>query len=330
MVSDPEPFDIFSDPGFAAHPHDGFFKAVFSDPDKAGALFRAHLPEELTRGIEWNSLALLPSSFVKRDLRQTHSDLLFSARLHGRETLLYLVFEHQSTPDPLMPLSLLGYMVEIMLAHTRDRSLPLPPVVGFVLHQGPEPWSGSTAFEHLFDLPPAIAEPLLPYLPKFYHALLDLSTGDSADREGRADLRMILHLMKCAREQRLLEFFAWLAAEYATLKQSLTGALLRLALWYALHADKSLDVKGIYQQLQSEPELRQKTMTTAEHLIAIGKAEGKAEGMAQGEWIGRLHVLEELMNEPATPKETLHALTPEELEIRFRECQRRYDERFKR
>ncbi len=74
-------------------------------------------------------------------------------------------------------------------------------------------------------------------------------------------------------------------------------------------------------------------MTTAEHLIAIGKAEGialaKAEGMVWGIWKGKLEMLEKHMGEPPTPEETLDALTVEELEQRFRECRRRYDERLK-
>ena len=115
-MSDPASADSPFDLDLSTHPHDGFFKAVFSDPDKAGAFFRKHLPEDVVHRIEWSTLTVLPASFVKRDLQQSHSDLLFSVHLSGRETLLYLVFEHQSTPDPLMPLRLLGYMVEIMLA----------------------------------------------------------------------------------------------------------------------------------------------------------------------------------------------------------------------
>ena len=117
-MSDPASADSPFDLDLSTHPHDGFFKAVFSDPDKAGAFFRKHLPEDVVHRIEWSSLTVLPASFVKRDLQQSHSDLLFSVHLSGRETLLYLVFEHQSTPDPLMPLRLLGYMVEI-IASTR-------------------------------------------------------------------------------------------------------------------------------------------------------------------------------------------------------------------
>ena len=292
----------------------------------------------MTHRIEWSSLTVLPASFVKRDLQQNHSDLLFSVQLSGRETLLYLVFEHQSTPDPLMPLRLLNYMVEIMLGYTREHPLPLPPVVGFVLHQGPAVWNVSTAFEDLFDLPPETADALLPLLPKFRHALLDLTRCDPAREETRADLRMVLQLMKCAREQRLLEFFDWLAGEYAGISASLSEGLLRLALWYALHSDASLDVEDIYRHLQSEPQLQHTTMSVAEKLIAKGEARGEARGEAKGEargraegkWIGKLQMLEELLGEPVATEETLRALSLDALEKRYLDCQARYDARFKR
>ncbi len=101
----------------AAHTHDGFFKAIFSQPEHATAFFKSQLPPSITARIDWPSLAVLPGSFVKSNLQQVHSDLLFSVRIGGRETLLYLLFEHQSNPDPAMPLRMLGYVTEILVLH---------------------------------------------------------------------------------------------------------------------------------------------------------------------------------------------------------------------
>ena len=107
----------------------------------------------------------------------------------------------------------------------------------------------------------------------------------------------------------------------------------RLALWYALHSDSSLDVEEIFRHLQTAPQLKQTTMSVAEKLIARGEARGEARGRADGEatgqWIGRLQLLEEMMGTPVTPGEVLRALSLEELELRYRACQQRYSERFK-
>ena len=56
----------------AAHTHDGFFKAVFSQPEQATAFFKSHLPPEIVVRIDWPSLVVLPGSFIKSSLQQVH------------------------------------------------------------------------------------------------------------------------------------------------------------------------------------------------------------------------------------------------------------------
>ncbi len=146
----------------ATKTHDGFFRAIFSQPEHAREFFKSHLPPEIAKRVEWESLAVMPGSFVKANLRQVHTDLIFSVRIDGRESLLYLLFEHQSKPDPAMPLRMLVYVLEILLEHYEAHGLPLPPVLPFVLNQGPAEWTVSSDFETLFDLPADLAEILLP------------------------------------------------------------------------------------------------------------------------------------------------------------------------
>ena len=121
-----------------AQPHDAYFKRVFSDPAMAAALFRSHLPARVAAGLDFERLEVLPGSFVKRSLQQSHSDLLFSIpeRLGGEKVLVYLIFEHQTTVDPGMPLRLLSYMTELWGSLPRMRKGHLPPVIPVVLHQG--------------------------------------------------------------------------------------------------------------------------------------------------------------------------------------------------
>jgi predicted transposase YdaD len=311
----------------SAQPNDAFFKAVFSSPERAAALFQGHLPGDLAALLDWPSLTLLPGSFVRQSLQQAHSDLLFSMTAHKEKVLLYLLFEHQTSVDPAMPLRLLAYIMDILLRHEKEHGLPLPPVIGFVLHQGPETWNVSPCFEHLFDIPTDLSNPLQPFLPKFRHVLLDLSRYDPAEEEDRDELRVVLQLMKLARQKRLLEFFTWLAG-LQRITERLPPDLLRLAILYALHADASLDVKEITRNLEANPELQKTAMSVAEQLISQGRAEGRIEGRAEGTWIGKLHALEELLGIPVTPRDELAQLAPAELEKRYRERQRDCETRF--
>ena len=314
----------------AAHTNDGFFKAIFSQPEHATAFFKSHLPPAIAARINWPTLTVLPGSFVKSSLQQVHSDLLFSVLIGDRETLLYLLFEHQSTPDAAMPLRLLGYVSEILIQHHKTNGLPLPPVLPFVFHQGPETWNISTAFEDLFALPDDLSADLLPFLPKFHHALLDLTHFDPTVDEDDVRLRVVLQLMKLARERQLLRFFQWLAE---TMVVQLPENFLGHLLLYALHADSDLDAKKIFHTLSSNPELEKNTMSVAEKLKAEGRLEGISQGISQGIskglWVGRIQSLEEFLGMAVTPAEELSAKPTEELETLHQGLHRSYEKRFK-
>ena len=307
----------------AAHTNDGFFKAVFSQPEHATAFFKSHLPPAITEEIDWPSLRVLPGSFVKSSLQQMHSDLLFSVRIGERETLLYLLFEHQSTPNPAMPLRLLGYVTEIFTQHHKNHGFPLPAVLPFVIHQGPQAWNVSTDFEDLFELPEELSIALLPFLPKFKHALLDLTNYDPAAGEHDTRLQVVLQLMKLARQKELLRFFRWLADFSA---DDFPDHLLSLMLLYAFHSDSELDAKGIYHTLQTNPALRSNLMSVAEKL----KAEGRVEGQKRGLLIGKIQTLQEFLDLPVRPSNELAAMTEEELEATHQVLHRDYEIKFKR
>lgn len=314
----------------AAHTNDGFFKAIFSQPEHATAFFKSHLPPAITARIDWPSLKVMPGSFIKSSLQRMHSDLLFSVNIGERETLLYLLFEHQSTPDPAMPLRLQGYMTEILNQHHKSHGLPLPLVLPLVFHQGPETWNVSTAFEDLFALPEEFAADLLPFLPKFSHALLDLTRFNPATDEGDTVLRVVLELMKLARQKELLRFFRWLAGFSA---KDLPDNLLSLMLLYALHIDSDLDAKQIYHNLSPNPELEKSTMSVAEKLKAEGRLEGISQGISQGIekglWVGRIQSLQEFLGLPVSPPTELSVKSLEELEILHTQLHGTYENRFK-
>jgi predicted transposase/invertase (TIGR01784 family) len=124
-------------------PHDALFRFMFSRPEHAAPLIRSRLPPELARSVDWSSLELQPGSFVDRELEWRHTDLLFGAKLDGRDALVYVLVEHQSTPDPLMPLRVLRYIVRIWdecLRHD-TAAARLPAVLPIVVYHGRAAWT---------------------------------------------------------------------------------------------------------------------------------------------------------------------------------------------
>lgn len=128
-------------------PHDALFRGTFSDVTHAAGLLRHLLRRSIPR-MQWSTLRLCPGSFVDRSLRNRHSDLLFTVQCGDREAYLYLLLEHQSTSDPLMPFRLLVYMVRVWERHVREHPgvTRLPAIVPMVVHHSREGWTSPTSF----------------------------------------------------------------------------------------------------------------------------------------------------------------------------------------
>jgi predicted transposase YdaD len=163
-------------------PHDAFFKAVFSRAEIAAGEFKALLPPALVAELDLSTARLLPGSFVDPDLAERHSDLLYSVEVAETETLIYVLFEHQSSVDRLMALRLLIYMSRAWDRWLRDHpgAERVPAILPLVLYQGPSAWSAATEFAALIDLPPGLFASVSEFLPSFRFLLDDLSQQDDA------------------------------------------------------------------------------------------------------------------------------------------------------
>ena len=85
-----------------AMPHDHLFRSVFRDESEAAGLLRANLPQAVTSDVLWSSLTRQDGSFIDDRLRASESDLLFAVqrKTDNAPAWLYVLLEHQSTPDP--------------------------------------------------------------------------------------------------------------------------------------------------------------------------------------------------------------------------------------
>ena len=277
-------------------PHDALFKRTFSDPAHVRDELRAILPPALLALLNLATLRPCPGSFVDQTLAGSHSDLLFSVELSGQPALLFLLFEHQSTVDPLMPLRMLSYVVRILLQHAEQTqgALPLPAVVPLVLHHSATGWTASTRLEALFDPDLLATEGLAELVPRFGFLLDDLSRLSDealwdramgllpsltlwALRDGRDPKRLLASL---ARWAHLLDALARAPSgrdafeallRYLSLVADLPPATLARAVKQAAPSTEGL-MATVAEQWMAEGEARG---------IVKGKAEGKAEAKAQ-------------------------------------------------
>ncbi|WP_117079344.1 Rpn family recombination-promoting nuclease/putative transposase, partial [Klebsiella pneumoniae] len=80
-------------------PHDAVFKRFLRHPETANDFLTLHLPEAIRQRCDFSTLRLEPASFIDEDLRAWYSDVLWSVQTPCGLGYVYVVIEHQSSPD---------------------------------------------------------------------------------------------------------------------------------------------------------------------------------------------------------------------------------------
>lgn len=285
--------------------HDALFKKTFSDVEHAAAEFRAVLAAPVVALTDFSTLALCPGSFVDETLAASQSDLLFTAQLANKPAFFYILFEHQSSPDKLMPLRLLRYILRILERHvegkTPTEALPLPVVIPVVLHHSEGQWAVARSLEDLFDRELVAQAKLQELIPRLSFVLDDLSGLSDEQLEARA-LGLVpaltLWALRDARNPtRLVRTVAHWAEAMAELLRAPNG---REALWtifryITLVADDSVATTLAAAIPDAKPQVKEALMTLAEKWMAEGEAKGKAEGEAKGKAEGKAEALRKLL-----------------------------------
>lgn len=268
-----------------ATPHDALFKAAFSQVEHVADELRHVLPAALVARMDLGSLALQPGSFVDDELRAHHTDLLFTLQLAGQPARVYVLFEHQSSVDPWMPLRLLRYMLRVWEGCVADDpgASRLPVIVPVVLHHSDSGWRAATRFEALIEAP---AEAVA-FTPCFGFALDDLGAQSQAallERAASACTRLVLAALQQARGA---DDVAAMLRGWAGLVRGLVGETdgqraLRLVLRY-LYEVRGVGDLATIEATASEIRTEEDAMETiAQFLEKRGLEKGLQRGLQEG------------------------------------------------
>lgn len=125
-------------------PHDAVFKTFLRHPETARDFMEIHLPVSLRQLCDLRTLKLEPGSFIEKNLRAYYSDVLWSLKTREGDGYIYVVIEHQSTPDAHMAFRLMRYAMAAMQQHLDAGHKHLPLVVPMLFYHGvdsPYPFS---------------------------------------------------------------------------------------------------------------------------------------------------------------------------------------------
>jgi hypothetical protein len=276
-------------------PHDLFARFTFGHPERAAAELRAVLPAHVVSEVDWASLRREPGSVVDPELRETESDLLFTARLRtGRSLLLYVLLEHQSRVDRWMALRMLRYVVRQVerwrQEHPKSERLPL--IIPLVMYHGPEgEWTAPRRVEELFDLPEEgeQRERWRALVPRFEYLLDDLTAGREealSARPGPPLARLAWLVLRYGRTRELARRLPEWTALFAQVQAGPEGAehlvvLIRYLLWTgdeAVHAA----ARQVLHSVLDGPRAEELMRSYSEQLIEQGLQQGFEKGLTRG------------------------------------------------
>lgn len=188
-------------------PHDAVFRKLLSQADTARDFLAIHLPEKLRALCDLSSLRLESGSFVEEDLRLSYSDILYSVNTTSGAGYVYVLIEHQSSPERHMAFRLMRYAIAAMQRHLDKGYRELPLVIPLLFYHGkisPYPWSlrWLDGFQW-----PAQAESL--YCGAF--PLIDITSMPDEHIMQHRRVAMLELLQKHIRQRDMLELYEQLA-----------------------------------------------------------------------------------------------------------------------
>ena len=137
-----------------------------------------HLPEALSAVTDLENLQLQQRSHIDDMRNESTVDILYKTTIAGHEAYLYLLLEHQSTPDELMAFRMLKYTCDIIaqyLKTTKKKTIPL--IYPMVIYHADRPYPYSTEIRDIVDAPRELVDSY--FLKPFQ--LIDL--GQIEDKE---------------------------------------------------------------------------------------------------------------------------------------------------
>ena len=223
---------------------------------------------------------------------------MWQARLAGREVLIYVLIEHQSSVDPLMAIRLHRYQARIWDRYIREHpgTTTVPLILPAVVYHGNRPWTAPTDVGEVLGLDAETVAELGDRVPRMLYDVDDLTQIDLAALRQRSLPTPLLVplalLMRAARSPDLLGFLETFADDFTKLAAGRHGPRHLAAAFTYIVSVSNISTEQLRPFAHRlGPVVQEALMTTAEKLRAEGRAQGRAQGRAEGRAQGQAEFL---------------------------------------
>ena len=292
-------------------PHDAVFKKFLRHADTARDFLDIHLPSSLRLLCDLETLRLESASFIEEDLRACYSDVLWSLKTTAGEGYIYVVIEHQSSPDAHMAFRLMRYAIAAMQRHLDAGHKRLPLVVPMLFYHGiatPYPYSlcWLDGFTH-----PVHARRL--YATAF--PLVDITAIPDDEIVQHRRVALLEFMQKHVRQRDLTKLVEQIIA--ILVKEYTNDSQLKTLFNYLVYSGDAPRFGRFIRELarRAPQHHKEELMTIAERLQEVGRRKGKIEGRLAGQRIEGLRIARMMLANGIALETVLHITGLSEEEV---------------
>ena len=263
-------------------PHDHLFRSIMARKKVAKEFFLKHLPASLKKIVDFKTLKLQRDSYIGDNLHEQIADLLYSVDFNGISGYIYVLVEHQSKPEKLMPFRILKYMIAIMEDHLHKTGKDVLPIVyPIIMYSGSKTYNYSTNLFDLFGRQKKLALKIL-WQPC---QLVDLATIPDQELDRFLWYGTFARVMKYIHKYRknIVPLLKQVILKLQKIENLGDSSYIMTTMRYFFITGETPDKNEFREVIQQNlTKTRGKIMSFAEHLRLEGRAEGYEKGMLAG------------------------------------------------
>lgn len=123
--------------------HDSYFRKMMQFPIVRNQFLLWQVPQELTKYINFDSITMLDTTYIDKNLKKTFSDVVFDCQYENKTITakIIILIEHQSTPEKFLPVRVHHYMHNVLNKLLLEQSgkkanKPLPAIYPMIYYNG--------------------------------------------------------------------------------------------------------------------------------------------------------------------------------------------------
>jgi len=267
------------------HPHDRFFKLLFSKKQVAKSYINNFMSKNMTKELDLRTIKIAKDTFIDDNLKDHFSDIVYNCSSKKQKKVkICFLFEHKSNSPKYPHFQLMRY---ISNSWNNDLAQKRKPriVVPIILYHGKRKWKVRKVSDYFNITPDSV---FFPFIPKFDYHLTDLSNYSDEQILNIKEYFLVngLILLKHKRDKEYLlknTKIVFIFTEYYTDEEG--RSFIKSMFIYMF------DAFGLNQELIDElmdklKKTKPMTHITFDKFVENARKEGEEIGIKKGEEIG--------------------------------------------